>query len=189
MMDEKKADKSEKPRKSLAKIHVRDTITSKKLSYILNCLKNLPNNRTTLLIGDSNFHYIHGELNPVIKNTTVRAVSGLCVVVAADALKSYQQRYTQFKKIVWSLGTNDFLHRTDHCDDDWEIHLSTLLNETKRIFKGAQVNFILPFRGLPKIPHAHVKYMEQTIQEIDPSVKRHLTPSLKGKVKADGTHQ
>ena len=183
-----KPDKSDKPKKSLAKLHVRDTNTSKKLSYILNSLKNLPKNRTTLLIGDSNFHYINGELDPVSKSTAVRAVSGLCVVAAADALKSYQYRYTQFKKIVWSLGANDFLHRQDHCDDDWDVHLSTLLNESKRIFKGATVNFILPFRGLPKIPYAHMKYMEQTIQEIDPSVKRHLTPSLRGKVRADGVH-
>ena len=50
------------------------------------------------------------------------------------------------------------------------------------------MHFILPFRGLPKVPHVHLKYMEQTIKEIDPSVKKHLTPSFVGKVKADGIH-
>ena len=181
-------DAGKKTPKTLTDIHERDTGTSKKLSYILNTLKNLPENRSTLFIGDSNFHCIHGELDPVTKSTAVRAVSGLCVVAAADALKRYEHSYTKFKKIVWSLGVNDYLHRQDHCPDDWDDHLTALLCETKRVFMGAKVHFILPFRGIPKVPHVHIKYMEQTIKEIDPTVKKHLTPSLHGKVKADGIH-
>ena len=61
--------------KSLTDIQERDTITSKKLSNILNSLKNLPENRSTSLIGDSDFHSTHSELNPVANSAVVEAVS------------------------------------------------------------------------------------------------------------------
>ena len=72
---------------------------AKKLSYILNALKNLPAYRSTLLIGDSNTHFANQhEIDPQRRSVAVRAVSGLCVVSAAHALGEYSHSYKHVKK-------------------------------------------------------------------------------------------
>ena len=174
--------------KGLAKLHGSDNKRSKRLSYILNALKNQPAYKTTLLFGDSNFNSIYGELDPTNKSVAVRGISGLCVVAAAHALQQYDYRYTHIKKVVWALGTNDHLHRQHHCPDDWAEHLSTLFKETRRVFKGASVHFILPYKGLPKVPQDHINYVDETIKKVDPTVKRHFAPTVEGMVRGDGVH-
>ena len=171
----------------LASLHISDIRRSKKLSYILNSLKNQPCNKTTLIIGDSNYHHIYGELDPEGKSVAVRSASGLCVVAAAYALKRYEYCYTHIKKVVWSLGANDYLHKDQHCPGDWSSHLSTLLSESERIFKGAKIHFILPFRGLPEVSSDFCVHVDKEIKKF-PHIKRHFPPSFEGKVKSDGVH-
>ena len=174
--------------KSLAPLHPIDAGPSKNLSYILNALKGLPRHKSTLLFGDSNLHCVQGELDPQRKNVAIRSVSGLCVVSAAHALSQYNFNYGQISKVVWMLGVNDYLHRQDHCEEDWSEHLCTLINETKRIFKNASIHFVLPFKGLPSVPLQHSKDISDLLMNSFPSVRRHYPPSMEDNVKPDGIH-
>ena len=173
---------------SLAEIHPRCSSPSAKLTWILNAFKNLPDNRDTILIGDSNFHCIKGELDPIKKNTVVRAISGLCVVGAAQALKKYRYKYPNIKKIVLSLGVNDHLHAVEHCPADWDVHFDTLICEIKRIFHKAKIHFVLPFRGLSKVPEEHGSKIYEMLKVRYPFVRKHSAPSMSNKVQRDGIH-
>ena len=179
--------KEDQDTSTLAPLHESDIKRAKKLSYILNNLKSQPANKTTLIFGDSNYRYVYGELDPEGKSVAVRNVSGLCVVGAAYALKRYEHCYSHIKKVVWSLGVNDFLHENQHCSKDWTSHLSSLFSETERIFKGAKVHFILPFRGLPSVPSKFCEWVGEEIKKF-PQVKRHTAPNFEGNVKDDGVH-
>ena len=172
----------------LAEIHPRCSNPAQKLTYILNAFKNLPANRTTILIGASNYHCIKGELDPIKKNTVVRSISGLCTVGAANALRQYEHTYPRIKKLVWSLGVNDQLHENEHCPGDWDKHFSFLISETKRIFCNAQIHFIVPFSGLPRVPPKYSAKIWKLLQTKFPEIKRHNAPSMEGKVQRDGIH-
>ena len=189
--DKKEDDTQSNPQgdeEQLAQIHPRCLKPAKRLSYVLNSFKNLPVNRTTILIGASNFRGIKDELDPNKKNTAVRAISGLCVVGAAQALKRYKYSYPGVKNIVWFLGINDQLHENDHCPGDWDSHFSTLINETTRIFKNAKIHFISPLLGLPRIPQKYRKKIGDLLESKFPNVRRHSAPSMEGKVRNDGIH-
>ena len=177
------------PKDDHAKIHDRCAKPATKLSYILNAFKNLPKSRTTVFVGDSNFHCIKGELDPVKKFTAVRAVSGLCIAGAAQTLKEYKFQYPNIKKIVYSLGVNDYLHKVDHCEEDLKYHLATLIEESRRVFSSAKIHFIVPFKGLPRVPLHHVQKVWNLLKTEFPDVKRHEAPSMEGKVQPrDGVH-
>ena len=173
----------------LAPLHSRDMGPANKLGYILNALQNVPAYRSTAMIGASNFHYINmGEIDPTNKSVAMRCISGLCVVSAAYALRKFKFQYHKFKKIVWCLGINDYMHQDIHCPDDWDTHLSDLIKETGRIFPQATIHFILPFSGLPGVPQSFIQEMEKTLKRVAPGVKRHHTPSMAGMVRGDGIH-
>ena len=173
----------------LAPLHPRDMGPANKLGYILNSLQNVPSYRSTAMIGASNFHYINqGEIDPTNKSVAIRSVSGLCVVSAAHALKKFRYQYHKFRKIIWCLGINDYMHQDIHCPDDWATHLSDLISETGRIFPQATIHFILPFSGLPGVPQSFIQEMEKTLKAVGPNVKRHHTPSMSGMVRSDGIH-
>ena len=175
--------------KELAPLHPRCAEPANKLSYVLRSLQNVPYYRSTLMIGGSNFHYVRqGEIDPTNRSVAIRSVSGLCVVSTAHALRKFKFNYPKFKKIIYSLGINDFNHRSDHSRADWETHLADLFTETQRIFPQAVINFILPFSGLPGVSHSFVQMMDQAIKTANPRVKRHITPSVSGMVKQDGIH-
>ena len=175
--------------KVLAPINPRCAGPANKLGYILKSLQNVPFYRSTLMIGGSNFHYVRqGEIDPTNRSVAIRSISGLCVVSTAHALRQFNYKYPKFKKIIYSLGINDFNHRSDHIREDWETHLSDLFTETQRIFPQAVINFILPFSGLPGVSHSFVQMMDQAIKTANPRVKRHITPSVSGMVKQDGIH-
>ena len=170
-------------------LHDRCTKPAGVLAYMLNAFKNLPHNRTTLIIGDSNFHGIKGELDPVSRSTAVRSISGLCIVGAAHTLKKYEHQYPNIKRLVFSLGVNDHLHQKQHCGDDFEKHFTTLIEEAKRVFCKATINFIVPFKGLPRVPRQHIDKVWDFLQNKFPDVKRHHAPSMEGMVqKKDGVH-
>ena len=183
------AEPDSKTQDDLAPLHPRDMGPANKLGYILNSLQNVPSYRSTAMIGASNFHYINqGEIDPTNKSVAIRSVSGLCVVSAAHALKKFRFQYHKFRKIVWCLGINDYMHQDIHCPDDWATHLSDLIRETGRIFPQAAIHFILPFSGLPGVPQPFIQEMEKTLKAVGPNVKRHHTPSMSGMVRGDGIH-
>lgn len=173
----------------LAPLHSRDMGPANKLGYILNALQNVPSFRSTAMIGASNFHYVNqGEIDPTSKSVAIRSISGLCVVSAAHALKKFRFQYHKFKKVVWCLGINDYMHQDIHCPDDWDTHLCHLVEETRRIFPQATIHFILPFSGLPGVPQSFIQEMEKTLKRVAPNVKRHHAPSMSGMVRGDGIH-
>ena len=187
--DDSEDDGDDDKKEDLASIHERCAKPAEKFGYVLNALKNLPHNRTTLFIADSNFHCIKGELDPVNRCTAVRAVSGLCIVGAAQTLKNYGYQYPNVKKVVFSLGVNDHLHKKQHCPDDFTSHFSTLIEESKRVFCSATLHFILPFKGLPRVPLYHIQKIAELLKTNFPLVKRHEAPTMKGKVSVkDGIH-
>ena len=160
--------------KTLAPLHISDIKRSKRLSHILNTLKNLPIFRTTVIIGDSNMHGINdGELDIANRSCAVRSFSGLCVVAAVYAFKRHKYSYDHIRRVIFSLGTNDFLHRQQHCGEDWKVHLSNLFTEARRIFPNASIGFIKPFTGLPTVPNDYIKFLDDCLREVDPRVKRY----------------
>ena len=173
----------------LAPLHPRETGPSNKLGYILNALQNVPNHRSTVMIGDSNFHCVNvGEIDPTNRSVAIRSVSGLCVVSASDALKKFTYSYPKFKKVVLSVGANDFMHRDQHCPDDWSTHLSNLITDTHRIFPQAVIHFVLPFRGLDTVPPSFIEKFEYILKTEHPQIKKHYAPSMAGKTRRDGIH-
>ena len=173
----------------LAPLHPRETGPSNKLGYILNALQNVPNHRSTVMIGDSNFHCVNvGEIDPTNRSVAIRSVSGLCVVSASDALKKFKYSYPKFKKVVLSIGANDFMHRDQHCPDDWSTHLSNLISDTHRIFPQAVIHYVLPFRGLDTVPPSFIQKFEYILKTDHPQIKKHHAPSMAGKTKRDGIH-
>ena len=161
----------------------------KKLVYILKALRNLPGHRSSLAIGDSNSHRMNQqEIDPVNRSVAVRSVGGLCVVSAADALKQCRFVYTKVKKLTWSIGVNDYLHRNQHCMDDWDDHLKSLFKESERVFPKASISFILPFQGLPKVDARFITILGSKIKAVYPQIKRLYAPSMRDKVSSDGVH-
>ena len=172
-----------------AELHEADVSRSKKLSYILNSFKNIPHHRNIAVIGDSNLHGVkESVIDSKTKQIVVRGCSGLCVPAAVHALKQYKHKYIHFKRVIWSLGTNDLLHKDQHCPDDWQCHLESLFNETKRVFPKAKIGFVMPFHGLPSIPQSYIKFINDSVKDASPSVKRYTIPTMKKKVKGDGVH-
>lgn len=177
-----------------AEIHERDAKVAKTLLRILNTLRNLPTYRSTLLISDSNGHFVkQGEVDPESRSVASRAVSGLCVVAAAEALRQYTYTYGQVKKLIWCIGPNDCIHKSDHCEADWSYHLQSLVENSARVFPNAAVTFILPFKGLPRVPSEFVNEFLHQLKQLRPKVRplkiNWLTaPSMKNKVNEDGVH-
>ena len=104
------------------------------------------------------------------------------------AEQQYKHKYSHFKRIIWSLGTNDLLHKDQHCPDDWQFHLDSLFKETKRVFPRAKIGFVMPFHGLPSVPQSYIKFISDSVKNASPTVKRYTTPTMKNKVKGDGVH-
>ena len=76
-------------------------------------MKTQPANKTTIIIGDSNYRYVYGELEPEGKSVAVRNVSGLSVVGAAYALKRYEHCYNQIKRWFRVLELTTFSTKTN----------------------------------------------------------------------------
>ena len=87
-----------------------------------------------------------------------------------------------------SLGANDHLHANEHCPGEWDVHFDTLFREIKRIFHKAKVHFVVPFKGLPKVPEEHGLKIWDLLKAKYPYVRKHSAPSMKNKVKPDGIH-
>lgn len=171
----------------LSKPHKRDFDVAKKLTWILNAMKNIPTYRSTVVIGDSNTHFANqSEIDPESRSVAVRAVSGLCVVAAALALGEYKYSYKKVKKLAWCIGPNDYLHQQHHCEVDWPVHLNNLIASCARVFPNASLTFILPFSGLPGVPMEFVKQFQYHLKSA--KVKWLKPPHMKNKVQEDGVH-
>ena len=173
----------------LAPLHPADLARSKRLSYILNTVKQFPHHVTTLIIGDSNLHGVNGkEIDTEGSSVNVRSVGGLCVFAAVAALRGHTHCYRRIKQIAWSLGTNDALHNNQHCVEDKKRYLELLYTESKRIFPAATIKFILPFPGMEKVPTSYIKELTNDVRSVCPNMKCYRPPSMRQKLCRDGVH-
>lgn len=156
---------------------------------ILNALKNLPDHKSTLILGDSNTHGIKGDqVDPVNGSVAVRSFSGLCIVAAAHALRKYKYSYRNVKRLVWSLGTNDGLHSNEHCHEDFETHIKALYRESSRIFPQARISFILPFTGITGVSVQFTKELVSALKIHCPKMWRCRAPSMVDRMTRGGVH-
>ena len=173
----------------LTPLHPSDMARSKRLSYILNTFKNFPDHVDTAFLTDSNGHGVDGkELDPEGRHVNVRSVGGLCVVSAARALKIHNKSYPRIKLVVWSVGVNDFLHRDQHCMNDYETYVAALYTESKRIFPNAEIKLVLPFAGSDKWSTACIKEFARTVKANCPLMKCYNPPSMRNRLNRDGVH-
>ena len=176
-------------RPELADLHAADIARSKKLSYYLNSFKNLPHDRNVIIFGDSNLNGIKENLiDAVSKSVVVRGCSGLCIPAAAYALKNFKYKYKHVKRVLWSVGTNDFLHDNQHCQSDWIYHLEDLISESKRVFPKAIIGIIMPFHGLPEVPPNFISFINKSVKGVSKAVKTYTAPTMRNKVNRDGVH-
>ena len=103
-------------------------------------------------------------------------------------MRRHKRRHPNIKRIIWSLGINDYLHRADHCYTEEAAYLKALEEETVRIFPNAVIFFILPYRGMKNINNDIIKTLENTIKANCPRMKVYTPPSLKNMVSRKGIH-
>ena len=168
---------------------------SKRESYILNTIKNFPDHVDTLCGGDSMLHGVDGKVIDPEGSINVRSVGGLCVVAAVSALRRHDQCHRRIKRVIWYLGTNDFLHQSQHClevNEDkpnaQQQYLGLLDSECRRVFPEAVVTFILPFSGSDKVPESHIKQLSGDIKAACPRFNVCQPPSMRNKLSRDGVH-
>ena len=170
-------------------LHPNCAATGKRLLYILNNLLNLPKHATTLLIGDSLAHCINkAKVDAETDSFRVRSVGGLCIPAAVEAMRRHKRLHNNVKRIIWQLGTNDWLHRANHCYDEEVAYLKALEVETTRLFPNAVICFILPYRGMKNLNNNTIKTLETLIKANCRKFKCFTPPSLKNKVTSKGIH-
>lgn len=174
----------------VAPLHQADIKRSKRLSLILNTVKQVPDHVTTLILGDSNTHKVTGKnVDPQGNKVCVRSVGGLCIYAAVYALAKYDRVYTNIRRVSWSLGANDSIHgRDQHCVDDYPSHIKALYKETKRVFPRAQVSFIMPFTGIKSVTTDFRTNLQKLLKSHAPEIKILNPPNMSGMMLRDGLH-
>ena len=172
-----------------AELQSGDKTRAGKFKGALTSLKTLTANKTTVLLGDSNTHHItDSDVDPVKRSVAVRSVGGACIPAAATAFQQHDHTYPKIKRVVLSLGTNDELHKGDHCADDWPRYVELLGTECARVFPSATITFILPFQGISGVSDDFRKHLEHTLKSLCPSIKCCFPPSMRKKMSAGGVH-
>lgn len=122
----------------------------KRQSELTKRLVHLNANDKNLVIGDSNYHGIHGydleerRGTTLTASTTVLSVGGLCVHATLGALADLQQTYPNYRAVCFGLGTNDMLHHRGEMTVVIDS-LIGLLKRAKTVFPNSKIHFLLPF--------------------------------------------
>lgn len=161
---------------------------AKKLSYVLSNNKTIPKHATTLVLGDSLIHFIDKRDFDCSDSLRVRGVGGLCVFAFVRALKMRERPLGNVKRLILSIGVNDYLHRAKHCPDDTSAIFSFLGTETKRVFPNASVFFVLPYKGITKMPSEERNELQKLIKTHCKKFKVFNPPSLENMVNGGGVH-
>ena len=163
-----------------------------KLSYILRSLcQNLPDKATTILIGDSlQKGLVKKDIDRDSDTVRIRSVGGLCVYATVQALSDHRGRHPKVKKVGFTLGINDFLHRDLHAQAEYSRYIKGLQIEASRVFPNAILYFVLPYRGMFG---QHVTDSVQTdlralLKTNAPKIRVLTPPNLTGKVNDGGIH-
>ena len=161
---------------------------AKKVSTALNNNKTAPKHATTLVMGDSLIHFMDKQDFDVSDTLRVRGVSGLCVFAFVRALKLHRRPLGNIKRLILSIGVNDYLHRPKHCLDDTSAIFSFLGSETKRVFPNATVFYVLPYRGITKLSTGERDELEKLVRTHCKNFKVFNPPNLVNQVNAGGVH-
>jgi hypothetical protein len=174
------------PVPGMAPLHPSCEAKAKKLLLGLNNTKTLPKHATTLLIGDSLVHCINKQDCP--DSLRVRSVGGLCISAFVRALKQRKRPLGGVKRLLLSLGVNDYLHRANHCRDDMEETFKAMGVEAKRVFPNAAVYYVLPYKGITKVTLQDMQELEKLVRSNCKRFKVFTPPSLVNLVSVGGVH-
>lgn len=171
-----------------APLHPSCEAKAKKLLLGLNNTKTIPKHATTLLLGDSLVHCINKQDFDCSDSLRVRSVGGLCISAFVRALKQRKRPLGGVKRLLLSLGVNDYLHRVDHCRDDMEEIFKAMGVEAKRVFPNASVFFVLPYKGITKVTVQDMQELEKLVRSNCKRFKVLTPPSLVNLVSVGGVH-
>ena len=147
-------------------------------------LKHIRSSVDTLLILDSNGAGVKGvDIDGTGDNIHVISVGGLCCAATTSALAEFKGKLTQFTRVIYGLGTNDRFHAKEHPGDK-TTYIQDLDKETRRVFPKAHIHFIVPFSAIEGLSDSYLRSLSVAILESGVGWKKHLPPSMKGKMTA-----
>ena len=164
-----------------AAIHSKDVDRMNEFSKIISRLLSMPESVDTVLIGDSNLHAIRGKKLDATNGTWVFSSGGLCLVSAVHALKKHGRSYPNVKRIVYHIGLNDELHKTQHVSGERPKYLRALKELTHEIFPNAEIKYILPFIG-GKMDRGSIMRLKEDIAHSIPECDIYHPPNMKEKL-------
>ena len=163
-----------------------------KLSYILrSLLQNLPDKATTILLGDSlQKGLVKKDIDRDTDSVRIRSVGGLCVYATVQALSDHRGRHPKVKKVGFTVGINDFLHRDIHTEAEFPRYIKGLQIEASRVFPNAILYFVLPYRGMfgQHITDSVQTDLQALLKTHAPKIRVLTPPNLTGKVNDGGIH-
>ena len=164
-----------------------------RFNFILRTLFNhLPDHGTTLFLGDSLQKGLKKrELDKHSGSIRIRSEGGLCVIAMVHSLLNHKEKHPQIKKVVYTIGVNDYLHRRRHCADDFASYFKALQAESHRIFPNATLHFVIPYKGMVSedTKGADIQpVLQKMLSENCPKIRVHVPPNLDGKLRDDGIH-
>ena len=171
----------------LAPIHQSCGTKAKTLLASLNNDKFLTKHASTLLVGDSLVHCVN-KRDFETDTLRVRSIGCLCIPAFGSALKQRERPLVSVKRLILSVGVNNYLHRENHCTDDTSHYFKAMGDETKRVFPNASVFYVLPYKGITKISAEDRKELEKLVKTNCSNFKVFAPPSLVNKVSAGGVH-
>ena len=172
---------------SLADLHTQDRERVHRFARVVDRLHSLPEHVNTLLLMDSNGHKIKGrQIDSVNRSTWVLSSGGLCLPAAVHALQQHGASHKFIRKVAIVIGTNDYLHRTQHVVGKKGRYLKALSEVIGKLFPNASLHFVLPFTG-GKIPKSYIDRLHSDITENIPECAVLSPPDMRSKL-SDGVH-
>ena len=160
----------------------------KLLSSLNNLATTIPKHATTLLLGDSLVHCINKVDFECGDTLRVRSVGGLCIPAFVRALKQRERSLGSIKRVIVSVGVNDYLHKNNHCIEDASAVFRDMDAQTKRVFPKATIFFVLPYKGITKVTSEDIKELQALVKTHCKRFKVFTPPSLVNMVSAGGVH-
>ena len=152
---------------------------------LFNIKKNMTDAVKTIILLDSNGRSIRDEDvgGEHAKSVIVRNVGGLCMPAASEAIRRANLVYPHIKSVVLGIGTNDKLHGVGKIHkEDPSVYVKELDGAVRKMFPGATISYILPFREIHGIDDAFLDSLKTAIKSSNVKWKILIPPSVKGKL-------
>ena len=102
------------------------------------------------------------------------------------ALSDLDRSYGNFKRVIYSLGCNDYFHREKHHFEERAKAYTALQQHTARVFPKATIHLVVPYEGMKDLDKTEIAEQIKIVKQSCRKVKVHIPPSLKNRVK--GVH-